>query len=102
MAFSYYLSPAVIEEVLKNPDQLRLGGERQVITVLFSDIRSFTTFSEGRTPEEVVHMLNEYLDAMTPVILKNRGTVDKFVGDEIGRQPPRAKPLRGGDPRGSR
>ncbi len=83
MAFSHYLSPDVIEDILKNPDQLKLGGERHVITVLFSDVRSFTNFSEGHTPEEVVHMLNEYLDAMTKVILKNRGTIDKFVGDEI-------------------
>ncbi len=83
MAFSHYLSPAVIDDILKNPDQLKLGGERHVITVLFSDVRSFTTFSEAHTPEEVVHMLNEYLDAMTKVILKNRGTIDKFVGDEI-------------------
>jgi adenylate cyclase len=83
MAFSHYLSPVVIEQIIKNPDQLKLGGERHVITVLFSDIRSFTTFSEKHTSEEVVNILNEYLEAMTKVILNNKGTIDKFVGDEI-------------------
>ncbi len=81
--FSHYLSPEIIEQLINNPDQLKLGGVRRELTVLFSDIRSFTTFSESHTPEEVVALLNEYLDAMTKVILKNRGTLDKFVGDEI-------------------
>jgi len=82
-AFGHYLSPVIIEQLIENPDQLKLGGVRMEMTVLFSDIRSFTTYSESHTAEEVVSILNEYLDAMTKVILKNNGTLDKYVGDEI-------------------
>lgn len=82
-AFGHYLSPAIIEQLIENPDQLKLGGERMELTVMFSDIRSFTTYSESHSAEEVVQILNEYLDAMTKIILKNNGTLDKYVGDEI-------------------
>ncbi len=82
-AFSHYVSGEIMEEILKDPAKLRLGGERRIITVLFSDIRGFTTYSEKRKPEETVNILNEYLDAMTKVIFKNKGTLDKYVGDEI-------------------
>jgi adenylate cyclase len=82
-AFSKYVSPDVIEEIMKDPSKLRLGGDRKTLTVLFSDIRSFTTYSEKRKPEEIVSILNEYLDAMTKVIVEHKGTLDKYVGDEI-------------------
>ena len=82
-AFSKYVSPDVIEEILKDPSKLRLGGARRELSVLFSDIRSFTNYSEKRNPEEVVSILNEYLDAMTKVIVEHKGTLDKYVGDEI-------------------
>ncbi len=82
-AFSHYLSPKVMDEILADPGKLGLGGKRQELTVLFSDIRSFTTYCEKRAPEEVIHILNEYLDVMTNVILKYNGTLDKYVGDEI-------------------
>ncbi len=82
-AFSKYVSPEVIEEILQDPSKLRLGGDRKELTVLFSDIRGFTTYSEKRKPEEVVSILNEYLDAMTKVIVAHKGTLDKYVGDEI-------------------
>jgi adenylate cyclase len=82
-AFSKYVSPEVIEEIIRDPSKLRLGGDRRVLTVLFSDIRGFTTYSEKRKPEEVVSILNEYLDAMTKVIVAHKGTLDKYVGDEI-------------------
>jgi adenylate cyclase len=72
-----------VNELLKNKESLKLGGEKKDITVFFSDIRSFTTFSESHTPEEVVSLLNEYLDAMTKVIFDFNGTLDKYVGDEI-------------------
>lgn len=82
-AFSHYLSPNAMEEILRDPENLKLKGEKRILTVLFSDIRSFTTFSENHTPEEVVAMLNEYLDYMTEIIFKYQGTLDKYVGDEI-------------------
>jgi len=82
-AFGHYVSKNVMEEILKDPSKLKLGGERKELTVLFSDIRSFTTYSEKHQPEEVVAILNEYLDEMTKVILKHNGTLDKYVGDEI-------------------
>jgi len=82
-AFAKCVSPDVMEEILKDPSTLQLGGQKKIVTVLFSDIRSFTTYSEKRQPEEVVSILNEYLNAMTEVIMKNKGTLDKYVGDEI-------------------
>ncbi len=81
--FSHYVSPKIVDELLKNPELAKLGGYRREVTVLFSDVRGFTTFSERRQPEEVVSHLNEYLREMTDIIFKWDGTLDKFVGDEI-------------------
>jgi len=81
--FSYYLSPQVINELTSNPDKLRLGGEKKFLTILFSDIRGFTTLAEKLAPEEVSSILNEYLSAMTDIIFKYNGTLDKFIGDAI-------------------
>ena len=81
--FGHYVSPNVLEDILQHKNNLALGGENRDLTVLFSDICSFTTYCEPRTPEEIVSILNEYLDAMTDVILDHGGTLDKYVGDEI-------------------
>ncbi|PKK90645.1 MAG: hypothetical protein CVV64_08940 [Candidatus Wallbacteria bacterium HGW-Wallbacteria-1] len=81
--FEKFLSPKLVEEMLENPDSLKLGGERRRLTVFFSDIRGFTTYSEKHEPEQVVSTLNEYLTAMTDIVLDFDGTLDKFVGDEI-------------------
>jgi adenylate cyclase len=81
--FSNYVSKSVVDELLKHPEKLELGGEDKEITVLFSDIRGFTTLSEKLTPQELVAHLNEYLSAMTDIIFKYEGTLDKYVGDEI-------------------
>lgn len=82
-AFQHYLSHDVVDAVLANRQELKLGGERRELTVLFSDIRSFTTMSEQMAPEEVVARLNEYLTAMTDIVLKYRGMLDKYVGDAV-------------------
>ncbi len=81
--FSNYVSKSIVDELLKHPEKLELGGEDKNITVLFSDIRGFTTLSEKLTPQELVAHLNEYLSAMTEIIFKYEGTLDKYVGDEI-------------------
>ncbi len=81
--FMQYLSPDVVRELVENPDLARLGGKRLEISAYFSDVQGFTSISEGLSPEELVHLLNEYLTAMTDIILKHGGTVDKYEGDAI-------------------
>jgi adenylate cyclase len=82
-AFQYYLTASVINEMLKDPTKLKLGGDKKALSVLFSDIRGFTTVSETLTPEELVHLLNEYLTAMTDIVFKYDGLLDKYMGDAI-------------------
>jgi adenylate cyclase len=82
-AFEQYLSPVVIRDLMKDPAGLRLGGEKREITVFFSDIKAFSTFSEKMSAEELVAFLNVYLGAMTDVILERRGVVDKYIGDAV-------------------
>ena len=82
--FSQYLSPGVIALIEKDPQKyIRPGGETKELTVMFSDIRDFTTLSEGLTADELVHLLNEYLGAMTDTLFRNLGTLDKYIGDAI-------------------
>ncbi|HTT17370.1 MAG TPA: adenylate/guanylate cyclase domain-containing protein [Candidatus Sulfotelmatobacter sp.] len=82
--FSQYLSPGVIELIEKDPEKyIRPGGEEKELTVLFSDIRKFTTISEGLTPDELVQLLNEYFGQMTDIVFATDGTLDKYIGDAI-------------------
>lgn len=82
--FGQYLSPGVIDLIDRDPQKyIRPGGEVKDLTVMFSDIRDFTSLSEGLTPDELVRLLNEYLSAMTDIIFKNLGTLDKYIGDAI-------------------
>src|SRR5262245_52485631 len=78
-----YVTREIAEEVLKQKGQLRLGGVRQPVSILFSDIRNFTTISERLEPEQIVEFLNEYFAAMVHEIFAEQGTLDKFLGDGI-------------------
>ena len=82
-AFSRYLSPQVVDQVLEQPELLSLGGSRRIMTCFFSDVAGFTSISEALSPEDLVHLLNRYLSLMTKVIMDSGGTVDKFEGDAI-------------------
>lgn len=72
-----------MDELLKHPDNLALGGSKREITIFFSDVRGFTTISEQLGPEDLVKLLNEYLSAMTDIIIEYKGTIDKYMGDAI-------------------
>ncbi len=83
-AFSRYLAPAVMEQVLDHPEEyLKLGGRRCEATVLFSDIRGFTTISEALSPEDLGHLLNKYMTPMTDLVFASGGTLDKYIGDAV-------------------
>jgi adenylate cyclase len=82
-AFGKYVNKDLANKILENPEMLKLGGEKRVITVFFSDIANFTHFSEQCEPEALVQQLNEYFDVMASIILKNGGNLNKFEGDAI-------------------
>lgn len=82
-AFGKYVNKDLLREIVEHKKELNLGGEKRTITVLFSDIRNFTSISEKLSPEALGNMINSYLTKMAEVILDNRGTIDKFIGDAI-------------------
>jgi len=82
-AFSKYLSDKLVDIIVKNPEKLKLGGEKREISVLFSDIRDFTSISEKLSPEEIANLLHEYLTPMSEVIFQHDGLLDKYIGDAI-------------------
>lgn len=78
-----YVSPEMCEEILKNPDLLQLGGRRQEVTVLFADIRNFTSMSASLAPEGVVEVLNTFFTEMVDLVFAHKGALDKFLGDAL-------------------
>ncbi|MDQ7778337.1 MAG: CHASE2 domain-containing protein, partial [Planctomycetota bacterium] len=82
-AFKHYVSPSVLEEIMREPTQLKLGGHRREVTVFVSDLQGFTTISETLPSEEIVNILNMYFSTVTPLIFDTEGTVDKYQGDGL-------------------
>jgi class 3 adenylate cyclase len=81
--FDKYVHPSIVTDILNNPEKLKLGGSREIQTVLFSDVANFTTFSEGMPPEDLILLLNDYLGAMTNEVIEHQGILDKYIGDAI-------------------
>ena len=82
-AFSKYLAPSVVDQMLKDPAKLQLGGETRRLTIMMSDLRGFTAMAERMKPAEVLGVLNHYLGAMADIIMDHNGTIDEFIGDAI-------------------
>ena len=82
-AFSQYLSPAVIQEIINDPDRLKLGGEERDLTLMFCDVRNFTSISQDLSAVDLTQFINELLSPLTEIILDQRGTIDKYMGDAI-------------------
>lgn len=81
--FEQYVAPAVVAELTNNPEKLTLGGEERTLSILFSDIRGFTTISEKLTPSQLMNQLNEYLEEMSEAVMERQGLVDKYIGDAV-------------------
>lgn len=81
--FTRYVAPEIVKEMLSNPEKLKVGGEKKEITMLFSDVRDFTTISERLTPQELATLLNIYMGKMTDILFETGGTLDKYIGDAL-------------------
>lgn len=81
--FERFLPRQVVDHILRSPEDIKLGGDRQMVTALFADIRNFTTLSESRTPEHIVRLLNRYFSMISEIIFKYGGTLDKYIGDGL-------------------
>ena len=81
--FEKYVSPAIVNEIMSHPDNIRLGGRKEHMTVFFSDVRGFTSISEALEPEALSALLSQYLTPMTALVFKNNGTLDKYMGDAM-------------------
>jgi adenylate cyclase len=82
-AFGHYISPVFMEELTKDPDKLKLGGEMRELTVMFTDIRGFTSISEQLSPEDLIQLMNDFLTPMSDLVMESRGTIDKYMGDAM-------------------
>jgi adenylate cyclase len=82
-AFGHYVAPSIVEELARRPEKLRLGGENRLVTLYRSDLAGFSRLAEELTPQELVQLMNEYLTAMTDIVMEHGGFIDKYVGDAI-------------------
>ncbi len=82
-SFERFLPRQVVDQILRSPEEVKLGGMRQKVTALFADIRNFTTLSETSTPELIVNLLNQYFSSVSEIIFKHSGTLDKYIGDGL-------------------
>lgn len=82
-AFSHYVSDSVVNEIMRKPEKLKLGGEKRTLTVLFSDVRGFTSIAEKMSPEKLVEVMNLYLTRMTEMVFQTEGVLDKYIGDAV-------------------
>lgn len=82
-AFSRYVAPSIVDDMLENPDKLKIGGEKRDITCMFSDVRDFTSISEQLSATELAQALNRYMGVMTDIVFATNGTLDKYIGDAI-------------------
>ena len=82
-AFSRYVAPEIVKQMLANPDKLKVGGEKKEISMLFSDVRDFTTISERLTAQDLSTLLNIYMGKMTDILFDSGGTLDKYIGDAM-------------------